>query len=87
MHEVYDKCMRTNIELDDALLAEAAKYTSAKSKKELIREALTVYVAVKGEERRRLTYRERLQRVRAQTERLRGRVSAHELIRQDRDTP
>ena len=86
MHNVYDSCMRTNIELDDALLAEAATYTRVRSKKELVREALTVYVATKREERRRQTYRERLLRVRAQTESLRGRDDAHDLIRRDRDT-
>ena len=78
--------MRTNIELDDDLLAEAAKYTSTRSKKGLVQEALSMYVAVKREERRRMTYRERLQKVRAQTGHLRGRGEAHALIRRDRDT-
>ena len=78
--------MRTNIEMNDELLAEAAKYTSIRSKKGLVQEALSVYVATKREERRRMTYRERLQRVRAQTESLRGHCDAHDLIRRDRDT-
>jgi len=78
--------MRTNIEMDDDLLAEAAKYTSMRSKKGLVQEALSLYVATKREERRRMTYRERLQRVRSQTERLRGHGDSHDLIRRDRDT-
>lgn len=83
---MYPWGVRTNIELDDDLLAEAAKYTSTRSKKGLVQEALSLYVATKREERRRMTYRERLQKIRAQTERLRVRGESHDLIRQDRDT-
>jgi hypothetical protein len=72
--------------MDDDLLAEAAKYTSTRSKRGLVQEALSLYVATKREERRRMTYRERLQKVRAQTERLRGHSDAHDLVRRDRDT-
>jgi len=78
--------MRTNIELDDELLAEAAQYTATRSKKGLVQEALSLYVATKREERRRMTYRERLQRVRAKTGGLRAHSDAHELVRRDRDT-
>ncbi len=78
--------MRTNIELDDDLLAEAARYTATRSKKGLVREALSLYVATKREERLRLTYRERLQRLRGKTGGVRRQDSVHELIRQDRDT-
>ena len=52
--------MRTNIELDDDLVVEAAKYSTARTKRRLIQEALATYIAVKSEERRRATYRERL---------------------------
>ncbi len=34
-------CMRTNIELNDDLVAEARKYSRAKTKRALIEEALT----------------------------------------------
>lgn len=78
--------MRTNIDLDDALLAEAAKYTASRSKKDLVKEALSLYVATKREERQRLTYKDRLQRIRAKTVHLRGHSDAHALIRRDRDT-
>ena len=84
IHLVYDAGMRTNIQLDDALLAEAAKYTATRSKKGLVHEALSLYVTTKREERRRMTYRERLQRVRAKTSKVRGCGDAHELVRQDR---
>ena len=84
IHHVYDTGMRTNIQLDDALLAEAAKYTATRSKRGLVQEALGLYVATKREERRRMTYRERLQRVRAKTAKVRGYGDVHELVRQDR---
>ncbi|MEE9402648.1 MAG: type II toxin-antitoxin system VapB family antitoxin [Desulfobacteria bacterium] len=42
--------MRTNIDIDDALVSEAFKYSRAKTKKELIHQALKEFV----ENRRRL---------------------------------
>lgn len=78
--------MRTNIDLDDQLLAEAAKYSSARSKRRLIHEALATFVAVKAEERRRATYRERLEQVRGRVAALRLRSDSRELIRADRDS-
>ena len=79
-------CMRTNIDLDDELVAEAARYSTATSKKAIIHEALATYVASKREERRRITYRERLARVRSKTDTLTGPVGTHDLVRKDRDT-
>ncbi len=55
--------MRTNIVLDDELLREAFKYSKAKTKKELIHEALREYV----EARRRVDLRK-----------LRGKISFRE---------
>ena len=78
--------MRTNIEIDDVLLAEAFRYTTTRSKKDLVHEALAAFVTAKQDERRRLSYRERLQRVRTETERLRSRPQAQDIIRRDRDT-
>ena len=37
--------MRTNIELNDALIEEAMKYTSLKTKKDIVNEALKEFVA------------------------------------------
>lgn len=39
--------MRTNIVLDDDLLAEAARLSGIKTKKELVHEALRVFIASK----------------------------------------
>ncbi len=78
--------MRTNIELDDDLVAEAAKYSTARSKRGLINEALATFVAVKSEERRRATYRERLARVRGQLAGVRLPIDSRDLVRSDRDT-
>jgi Arc/MetJ family transcription regulator len=78
-------CMRTNIELDDELLAEAAKYSAARSKRRLIHEALVTFIAVKSEERRRATYRERLARVREGLAGVRLGVDTRDLVRSDRD--
>jgi Arc/MetJ family transcription regulator len=36
--------MRTNIELDDALMAEAFRLTTAKTKKELLHQALETFI-------------------------------------------
>ena len=79
--------MRTNIELDDELLAEAARYSSTWSKRRLVQEALATFIAVKAEERRRATYRERLERVRAKVRGARLGVDTRDLLREERDTP
>lgn len=77
--------MRTNIELDDDLLAEASRFAGTRQKRALVREALAVYVATKKEELRRATYRERLQAVRAEARKLKVQSDAHELVRRDRE--
>ncbi len=78
--------MRTNIDLDDDLLAEASRYSTARSKRALIHEALSAFVASKAEERRRASYRERLERVRQRSSRLRLRTDTRALVRADRDS-
>lgn len=78
--------MRTNIELNDDLIAEALKYSQAKSKRAMVEEALRVYVAIKAEERRRLTYKERLDRLRSRTRGLRLNSDTRAILRQDRDS-
>lgn len=79
-------CMRTNIELNDDLLTEARKYSRAKNKRAIVEEALGVYVAVKAEERRRLTYKERLDRLRDRTRSVRLSGDTRDILRQDRDS-
>lgn len=79
-------CMRTNIELNDDLLAEARKYSQAKNKRAVVEEALSLYVTVKAEERRRLTYKERLDRLRAQTRSVNLTSDTRDILRKDRDS-
>ena len=78
--------MRTSIELDDDLLAQAAKYSTTRTKRGLIHGALATYVAVKEKERRRVTYRERLEKVRARLSGVRLGVDSRDLVRSDRDS-
>jgi Arc/MetJ family transcription regulator len=77
--------MRTNIVLNDDLMQEAMHFTSAKSKRALIEEALRTFVEVKAAERQRETYQERLQRLDAKLRNLRLRQSPAEILRADRD--
>ena len=78
--------MRTNIDLNDQLLAEAKKYSKAKNKRALVEEALSAFIAMKAEEKRLWTYKERLQRLRAKTMSIRLRSDIRALLRQDRDS-
>lgn len=77
--------MRTNIVLDDDLLAEAMKYCAGRSKKAVVREALVTYVTVKAEQQRTASYRERLAIVRRRVADLSLRKTAHEMVREDRE--
>jgi len=78
--------MRTNIELNDQLLVEAQKYSKAKSKRALVEEALSAFIAMKTEERRLWTYKERLNGLLAKTIAVRLRSDTREILRQDRDS-
>jgi Arc/MetJ family transcription regulator len=78
--------MRTNIELNDQLVAEARKYSKAKSKRALVEEALSTFIAMKTEERRLWTYKERLNGLLAKTTAVRLRSDSREILRQDRDS-
>ena len=78
--------MRTNIDIDDSLLAQAMKYASTKSKRGVVHEALATYVATKNETRRRQTYRERLHRVREKTANIHLAEDSRDLLRKDRDS-
>jgi len=78
--------MRTNIELSDDLLAEAQRHSKAKSKRALVEEALAAFVAMKAEERRRTTYKERLDSLRRKIKALRLRGDSRDILRKDRDS-
>jgi Arc/MetJ family transcription regulator len=77
--------MRTNIVLNDELLREAARYARGRSKRALVEEALATFVAVKSAERRRSTYRERLNDLETRLSGLRLRESPSRLLRRDRE--
>lgn len=77
--------MRTNIELDDELIAQAQKHSRAKSKRALVEEALACFIATKVEERRRLTYRERLEALRIKTRAVKLRSDTREILRESRE--
>jgi len=78
--------MRTNIVLNENLMQEASKYSSTKTKKALVEEALQTFVKVKAEERRRETYRDRLKQLQAKLRGIRLRTSPADILREDRDT-
>ena len=77
--------MRTNIELNDDLMAEARKYSKALTKSALVEEALTTFITVKAEERRRMTYKDRLERLRNKTREVKLASDSRVIIRQDRE--
>ncbi len=78
-------CMRTNIVLDDDLLAQAMKYSSGRSKRAVVQEALAAYVAAKTAEHRLASYRDRLVTVRRRLAGNPVRTSSKDLVRADRE--
>jgi len=79
------RCMRTNIVLNDDLVREAMQYSTARTRRALVEEALATYVAVKAEERRRATYRERLRSLETRLRDVRLRERPADLLRADRE--
>jgi Arc/MetJ family transcription regulator len=77
--------MRTNIVLDEELVREAMRYSSARSKRQLVEEALRSFVATKAAERQRGSYAERLQALGPALGRLRLRERPTDVLRGDRD--
>ncbi|MCH7750396.1 MAG: type II toxin-antitoxin system VapB family antitoxin [Acidobacteria bacterium] len=77
--------MRTNIVLNDDLVREAMQYSTARTRRALVEEALATYVAVKAEERRRATYRERLRSLETRLRDVRLRERPADLLRADRE--
>lgn len=76
--------MRTNIVLDDDLLAEAMKYSKQRSKRGVVKEALATYVTVKAEQERTESYRERLAIVRKRMADTSLRKTALSMLKDDR---
>lgn len=77
--------MRTNVVLNDELVEEAMQYSTVRTKRGLIEEALRTFIEVKSGERRRETYRERLRRLDSRLQGLRLRQSPTDVLRADRD--
>lgn len=76
--------MRTNIELDDELVEEAMRYSSTRTKRGLVAEALKTFVEVRAAELRRSSYKERLASIRSRTSGLRPAKSVTAILHEDR---
>jgi Arc/MetJ family transcription regulator len=77
--------MRTNIDLDDELLAQAMQYSKARTKRALVEEALRTFVDLKSREQRRVSYADRLASIQRRTGSLRLKKSVVEILREDRN--
>ena len=77
--------MRTNIHLDDELLARARGYSTTRSKRALVHEALATYVTVKEAAQKRERYAARLAELEKRFPRIRVKTPALEIIRADRE--
>ena len=77
--------MRTNIVLDDELVAEAMRLSAAKSKRAVVEEALRTFVALRSGEEKRRRYKERLRRLEKRLAGLQLQQSPTGVLRADRD--
>jgi Arc/MetJ family transcription regulator len=76
--------MRTNIVLNDELVEEAMKYTSTRTRRGLVEEALRTFVEVKSAELRRHTYSDRVRSLQQRLVSVTLRDSSVDLVRKDR---
>jgi Arc/MetJ family transcription regulator len=77
--------MRTNIVIDDDLLAAAMRLTAARSKRSVVAEALRTFVAVKRRETQTQDYRERLRSLASRLNQIHLSESPLEVLRKDRE--
>lgn len=77
--------MRTNLKLDEALVARACEVSDAKTKRGVIEEALRTLVAVKSRERAVADYRRRAAEVDRLLKDFSPGPTAAELVRADRE--
>ena len=77
--------MRTNVVLNDDLLREAAKYSSSKTKRGILEEALQSFIQKKASERKTMTYRDRLRRLDAELSGIRLRETPLQILRESRE--
>jgi Arc/MetJ family transcription regulator len=78
-------CMRTNLVVNDELLAEALRLNGGGSRRAVVEAALRTFVEVKSASLRREAYRDRVRQVTERLQGLRLRQSPSELLRADRD--
>jgi hypothetical protein len=71
--------------LNEELLREAKKYSSASTNRELVEEALLTFVEVKSKEHRRNEYITRVEDLRKRTSTLRLRKSSSAILREGRN--
>ncbi len=76
--------MRTNIVLNDELVQEAMKYTTARTKRALVEEALRMFVQVHESAKKREGYAARLREIRQKVANLQFREPPSEVLRRDR---
>jgi Arc/MetJ family transcription regulator len=79
--------MRTNIELDEELVREAQKYSSARTKRALVEDALRTLVEVRAAQRRREQYADRLRDLRLRVAGLQIRSRPLDVLDEDRNRP
>ena len=77
--------MRTNIVLDERLVAEAMRLSKAKTKKALVEEALRTLVAVRSREEKARRYERGLRRLHKRLDGICRGESAVDILRQDRE--
>ena len=78
-------CMRTNVVLNDELVEEAMKYSTARSRSALLEEALRVFVQSRAAERKRASYERRVLELRQRLAGVAPRESALDVVRRDRE--
>jgi len=78
-------CMRTNVVLNEELIEEAMKYSTARSRSALIEEALRAFVQSRAAERRKASYERRLLELRQRLGGVVTRESAQDIVRRDRE--
>lgn len=76
--------MRFNVVLDEEILREARKYSSARTQRGLLEEALRTFVETKAAERRTENYRSRVRALDRKAAGLVLRESPHRILRSDR---
>jgi Arc/MetJ family transcription regulator len=77
--------MRTNIDLDEDLLRKARKYSSAKTKRALVEEALRKFIESNEYQRRLAAWNKSVDEIVKMTSNLRMDESAADIIRADRN--